>query len=74
MAATSILLAIGLNGHHQIMSAISIIAFVASFSIGLGPVPFLLISELVPPPVSAAVCFVAESQQLIKSLGRGGPF
>lgn len=61
MAATSILLAIGLNGHHQIMSAISIIAFVASFSIGLGPVPFLLISELVPPPAVAALSSLAVS-------------
>lgn len=55
MATTSIFLAIALNVHHQIMSAISILAFVASFSIGLGPVPFLLTSELVPLPVSAAV-------------------
>lgn len=61
MAATSIFLAIGLNGHHQITSAISIIAFVASFSIGLGPVPFLLTSELVPPPAVAALSSLAVS-------------
>ncbi|KGB74798.1 vacuolar membrane protein [Cryptococcus deuterogattii R265] len=67
MTTTSIFLAIGLNGHHQIMSAISILAFVASFSIGLGPVPFLLTSELVPLPAVAALSSLAVSTNWVTS-------
>ncbi|WWC62444.1 uncharacterized protein I303_105040 [Kwoniella dejecticola CBS 10117] len=55
MTSTSTLLAIGLNNSHQHLSAFSIVAFIASFSIGLGPVPFLLVSELVPSPAIQAV-------------------
>ncbi|WWD04751.1 hypothetical protein V865_002822 [Kwoniella europaea PYCC6329] len=55
MGITSTLLAVGLNGGHQTLSAFSIVTFIASFSIGLGPVPFLLVSELVPPPAIPAV-------------------
>nr|XP_019045765.1 vacuolar membrane protein [Kwoniella bestiolae CBS 10118]OCF24695.1 vacuolar membrane protein [Kwoniella bestiolae CBS 10118] len=55
MGITSTLLAVGLNGGHQTLSAFSIITFIASFSIGLGPVPFLLVSELVPSPAIPAV-------------------
>ncbi|WVQ96838.1 hypothetical protein IAU59_003945 [Kwoniella sp. CBS 9459] len=61
MAITSSLLAVGLDDHHQALSAFSIIAFIASFSIGLGPVPFLLVSELVPPPSVPAVSSLALS-------------
>ncbi|ODN95874.1 vacuolar membrane protein [Cryptococcus wingfieldii CBS 7118] len=61
MATTSVLLAFGLNDHLQALSAISIIAFIASFSIGLGPVPFLLTSELVPQPAVAALSSLAIS-------------
>ncbi|OCF30610.1 vacuolar membrane protein [Kwoniella heveanensis BCC8398] len=61
MAINSTLLAIGLNDHHQALSAFSIIAFIASFSVGLGPVPFLLVSELVPSPAVPAVSSLALS-------------
>ncbi|WVF69339.1 hypothetical protein IAT40_004115 [Kwoniella sp. CBS 6097] len=65
MAITSSLLAIGLDDHHQFLSAFSIITFIASFSIGLGPVPFLLVSELVPPPAVPAVSSLALSTNWI---------
>ncbi|WVQ72890.1 hypothetical protein IAR50_002451 [Cryptococcus sp. DSM 104548] len=65
MATTSVLLALGLNDHLQALSAISIIAFIASFSIGLGPVPFLLTSELVPQPAVAALSSLAVSTNWI---------
>ncbi|WWC70652.1 uncharacterized protein I206_104603 [Kwoniella pini CBS 10737] len=55
MSITSTLLAIGLNNQKQNLSAFSIIIFIAFFSIGLGPVPFLLISELVPSQAIPAV-------------------
>lgn len=51
----TVLLAVGLDHHIQVLSGVSIILFVAWFSIGLGAVPFLLIPELMPPhAVSAA--------------------
>ncbi|KAF9080648.1 hypothetical protein BGX27_005337 [Mortierella sp. AM989] len=47
MAASSFLLATSLNYEIPLLSAFSIIAFVASFAIGLGPIPFLIIPEVV---------------------------
>ncbi|CAD6578358.1 MAG: hypothetical protein TREMPRED_002163 [Tremellales sp. Tagirdzhanova-0007] len=51
MAITSALLAFALDIHHNILSASAIILFIVSFAVGLGPVPFLLVSEVVPSPV-----------------------
>jgi MFS family permease len=48
MGTSSLLLAIAIKGSIKILSAVSVLTFVASFALGLGPVPFLLASELVP--------------------------
>lgn len=61
MAVSAILLAVGLDGHHQILSSISIVTFIAAFALALGPVPFLLISELVPSHAVPAVSSLALS-------------
>lgn len=47
MGACSFLLAFSLGYEIPVLSAVSIIAFVASFAIGLGPIPFLIIPEVV---------------------------
>lgn len=47
MGTSSLLLAIGIMKHVPILSAISVLTFIASFGVGLGPVPFILSSELV---------------------------
>ncbi|KAF7730547.1 hypothetical protein EC973_001928 [Apophysomyces ossiformis] len=47
MALMSFLLGLGIQGGHDRMAAVSIIGFVAAFAIGLGPIPFLMIPELV---------------------------
>lgn len=47
MGANSILLAIGIMKAIPVLSAIAVLLFVASFGLGLGPVPFILSSELV---------------------------
>lgn len=47
MGTNSILLAIGIMRSIPILSAIAVLGFVASFGLGLGPVPFILASELV---------------------------
>ncbi|KAK2741127.1 hypothetical protein FQN57_005728 [Myotisia sp. PD_48] len=54
MGVTSALLAIGMASEQQLLSAISTLLFVASFALGLGPVPFILASELVGPEAVGA--------------------
>jgi len=47
MGISSLLLGIGISKHITILSAVSVLTFVASFGLGLGPIPFILSSELV---------------------------
>ncbi|KAF2005663.1 hypothetical protein P154DRAFT_542612 [Amniculicola lignicola CBS 123094] len=47
MGISSLLLAIGIIYSMSILSAVAVLFFVASFGLGLGPVPFILSSELV---------------------------
>lgn len=47
MGVSSILLAFGIMQTVKALSAIAVILFVASFGLGLGPIPFILASELV---------------------------
>ncbi|KAK5683440.1 Bifunctional purine biosynthesis protein PurH [Elasticomyces elasticus] len=47
MGVNSILLAIGIMKAIPVLSCVAVLLFVASFGLGLGPVPFLLSSELV---------------------------
>ena len=49
MGSSSVLLAIGLGLRIKVLSGIATLLFVASFGVGLGPVPFILASELVGP-------------------------
>jgi len=41
-------LAIGLNSGVVLLSSSAILIFVGSFAVGLGPVPYVLVGELVP--------------------------
>jgi sugar porter (SP) family MFS transporter len=54
MAVSSVLLALGLEFGVKVLSAIATLTFVASFGVGLGPVPFILASELVGPEAVGA--------------------
>lgn len=54
MALSSFLLALTI-GRSPVLSSIAILSFVSSFSIGLGPIPFILIPEVVPPRSAAAL-------------------
>ena len=49
MGVSSVLLALGIFYSQKILSAIAALLFVSSFAVGLGPVPFILASELVGP-------------------------
>ena len=52
---SSLLLGIGLSTGQPVLSAVSVLLFVASFGFGLGPVPFILASELVGPEAVGAI-------------------
>ncbi|KAM5443726.1 Bifunctional purine biosynthesis protein PurH [Microsporum ferrugineum] len=54
MGSMSMLLAIGIASNLKVLSAVATLLFVASFAVGLGPVPFILASELVGPEAVGA--------------------
>ncbi|KAM0720110.1 hypothetical protein Q7P37_004246 [Cladosporium fusiforme] len=54
MGTSSLLLAIGIIQHLPVLSGVAVLLFVASFGFGLGPVPFILSSELVGPEAVGA--------------------
>ncbi|KAF2757677.1 vacuolar protein sorting-associated protein 73 [Pseudovirgaria hyperparasitica] len=54
MGASSLLLAIGIIKSIKILSAVAVLLFVSGFALGLGPVPFILASELVDPEAVGA--------------------
>ncbi|KAF2817137.1 uncharacterized protein BDZ99DRAFT_404568 [Mytilinidion resinicola] len=54
MGISSLLLAIGIINSVPILSAVAVLFFVSSFGLGLGPVPFILSSELVGPEAVGA--------------------
>ena len=54
MGTSSVLLALGMSYGVQILAAIATLLFVASFAVGLGPVPFILANELVGPEAVGA--------------------
>lgn len=54
MGSMSLCLALSIMFALPIVSAIAVLLFVASFAVGLGPVPFILASELVGPEAVGA--------------------
>ncbi len=54
MGVNSILLGLGMYYSVKVLSAVAMLLFVASFAVGLGPVPFILANELVGPEAVGA--------------------
>ena len=54
MGTSSILLATGIGEGVKVLAAVATLLFVASFAVGLGPVPFILANELVGPEAVGA--------------------
>lgn len=54
MGTNAALLALSMQFSLPLLSGLATILFVASFALGLGPIPFILASELLPPPAVAA--------------------
>jgi MFS family permease len=59
MGICSLLLAIGIIKSFSILSAVAVLLFVSSFALGLGPIPFILSSELVGPEAVGATQSIA---------------
>ncbi|KAH8913683.1 general substrate transporter [Atractiella rhizophila] len=59
MTACSFILAISITENQGILSSIAIVGFVAAFSIGLGPIPFVIMGEIVPSYATSATGSVA---------------
>lgn len=51
MSVSSVILAYSINNSMFLVASAGIVLFVASFSIGLGPIPFVLMGELPPHQV-----------------------
>ncbi|GJJ12465.1 hypothetical protein Clacol_006707 [Clathrus columnatus] len=49
----------GINSGHVVFASIAVIIFIASFAIGLGPVPFIIISDITPFYAVSAVSSAA---------------
>jgi len=59
--ASHIAIGVGLDTGTVIISSFAVMTFVTSFAIGLGPVPFVLISEVSPPHAVSALSSVGLS-------------
>jgi len=51
---TALSLGFGLNAHARAISAVSVFLFVLCFSSGLAPVPWVVLSEVMPPEARTA--------------------
>lgn len=65
--ASLVITGYGLNRGMTVTSSISIVTFVMFFAIGLGPVPFVIVSEVAPPHVVSALSSVALSLNWISN-------
>ncbi|KAL6158194.1 GTP cyclohydrolase II [Exserohilum turcicum] len=59
MGTSSLVLAVGIIRSIPVMSAVAVLLFVSGFAVGLGPVPFILASELVGPDAVDATQSIA---------------
>jgi MFS family permease len=67
MAFMSTLLGFSMIHGYNILSAFSILGFVAAFAIGLGPIPFLMIPELVETQAVSSACSVGLACNMISN-------
>ncbi|KAK4048609.1 Bifunctional purine biosynthesis protein PurH [Microbotryomycetes sp. JL221] len=68
MSISSLVLAYSINHSKFLLAATFIVLFVATFSVGLGPVPFVLTGELAPPASRSATASVALAVNWLSNL------
>lgn len=71
MALSALILAWAINTSRLLLAATFIVLFVASFSVGLGPIPFVLMGEAPPAKVRGNVSFGRLRHSLISIPGAG---
>ncbi|KAH8829613.1 general substrate transporter [Flagelloscypha sp. PMI_526] len=59
MIVSSVLVGVGLDANFATLASITVITFVMSFAIGLGPVPFVMIPEVSPPQAVSTLSSLA---------------
>lgn len=74
MTIMGLLLGWSIEGGHDQTSAVAIIGFVAAFAIGLGPIPFLMIPELVETQAVSSACSVGLSVNMISNFAVSSAF
>jgi MFS family permease len=74
MSLSSLLLAIGLNAPSQPLSIFSILTFVAAFSLGLGPVTWVVLPEVMPKRAVTAAGSVGLALNWSLNFGMGASF
>ncbi|CEP15010.1 hypothetical protein [Parasitella parasitica] len=67
MASMSMLLGWGISNASDKTSVVAILGFVASFAIGIGPIPFLMIPELVETPAVSSACSIGLASNMISN-------
>ncbi|KAI9470684.1 MAG: general substrate transporter [Benjaminiella poitrasii] len=67
MALMALLLGWSMNHNHSILAAVAIVGFVAAFAIGLGPIPFLMIPELVETRAVSSACSVGLAANMVSN-------
>lgn len=72
-ALFSLLLGIGLNLHNQVLSGLSVVAFVISFSLGLAPMAWVILPEVMPKEGRTAGSSAAVSVNWITNFAAVSP-
>ncbi|KPV76191.1 uncharacterized protein RHOBADRAFT_66170 [Rhodotorula graminis WP1] len=71
MSLSTAVLGWAINTEHFVVASTGIIAFVVSFAVGLGPVPFVLVGELPPKEASSATASIAVAVNWLSNLAVG---
>ncbi|KAI8357350.1 general substrate transporter [Choanephora cucurbitarum] len=74
MALTSSLLGCSIENGYNMTSAFAILVFVALFAIGLGPIPFLMIPEIVDTKAVSSACSVGLATNMISNFAVSSGF
>jgi sugar porter (SP) family MFS transporter len=67
MTVTAFLLGWSIEHNQNVVSVIAILGYVATFALGLGPIPFLMVPELVDTPAVSSACSIALATNMISN-------
>ncbi|KAI8885825.1 general substrate transporter [Backusella circina FSU 941] len=67
MTVTAFLLGWSIEHKQDVISVIAILGYVATFALGLGPIPFLMVPELVDTPAVSSACSISLATNMISN-------